>query len=208
MGGNPTPKTCARCPADVTLDGYHDVPGVGHLCKACHAAWTDERENSKVTRDMRPLRLSDPEVDLDLDLLAKFASGEGGKRTGALKAAGLLEWTVTEKGHEVVKKHLRSEVCRDGHSWQIGRERNVSCAACYQCLNIDSLLMAYRRQEKIEKEFTKDMLFNRAWEAVHCMTAGHGLTQEESAKYLMAFLGEVIGDMVGYKSPIPDMEET
>ncbi len=36
--------------------------------------------------------------DLDLDLLRKLASGEGGRRTGALKRAGLLEWRVTDAG--------------------------------------------------------------------------------------------------------------
>jgi hypothetical protein len=39
-----------------------------------------------------------PEQDLDLDLLRKLASGEGGRRTGALRRAGYLEWTVTEAG--------------------------------------------------------------------------------------------------------------
>lgn len=34
----------------------------------------------------------------DMNLLRKLASGEGGRRTGALKRAGYLEWTVTEKG--------------------------------------------------------------------------------------------------------------
>lgn len=36
---------------------------------------------------------------LDLVLLRKLASGEGGMRTGALKRAGLIEWTVTPLGY-------------------------------------------------------------------------------------------------------------
>lgn len=35
---------------------------------------------------------------LDLELLSKLASGEGGRRTGALRRAGYLEWTVTPRG--------------------------------------------------------------------------------------------------------------
>lgn len=41
---------------------------------------------------------------LDLHLLAKLASGEGGRRTGALKRAGYLEWTVTDAGLAALSK--------------------------------------------------------------------------------------------------------
>lgn len=37
--------------------------------------------------------------EIDLALLAKLASGEGGRRTGALKRAGYIEWTVTPRGY-------------------------------------------------------------------------------------------------------------
>lgn len=40
---------------------------------------------------------------LDLELLRKLASGEGGQRTGALKRAGYLEWTVTEAGTKALE---------------------------------------------------------------------------------------------------------
>lgn len=41
---------------------------------------------------------ADPPGTLDLDLLRRFASGEGGRRTSQLAAAGLLEWKVTPRG--------------------------------------------------------------------------------------------------------------
>lgn len=41
-----------------------------------------------------------PELPLDLDLLRKFASGEGGRRTGALIRAGLIKVTITPEGIE------------------------------------------------------------------------------------------------------------
>jgi hypothetical protein len=37
-------------------------------------------------------------------LLAKLASGVGGTRTSRLRELGLITWTVTEKGHEWLKK--------------------------------------------------------------------------------------------------------
>lgn len=40
-----------------------------------------------------------PEPEIDFGLLAKFASGEGGRRTGALMRAGYLCVEVTEAGH-------------------------------------------------------------------------------------------------------------
>lgn len=42
-------------------------------------------------------RVSDPD-NVDLDLLRKLASGEGGARTGALRRAGYLTWEVTGAG--------------------------------------------------------------------------------------------------------------
>jgi hypothetical protein len=49
-------------------------------------------------RRLQALVGGDLDGDLDLDLLGKFADGEGGRRTGALRRAGLLEWTVTPRG--------------------------------------------------------------------------------------------------------------
>ncbi len=39
------------------------------------------------------------QLRLAMPLLRKLASGEGGQRTGALKRAGYLEWTVTARGY-------------------------------------------------------------------------------------------------------------
>lgn len=41
--------------------------------------------------------------ELDLELLAKLASGEGGARTGALARAGLLRWEVTPAGLDALE---------------------------------------------------------------------------------------------------------
>lgn len=40
----------------------------------------------------------------DLDLLYKFATGIGGRRTGALKRAGFLEWRVTDAGYRAIDR--------------------------------------------------------------------------------------------------------
>ena len=46
-----------------------------------------------------------PAPDLDLDLLRKMLEGgPGGRRTGALKRAGLLEFHVTEAGLAALRK--------------------------------------------------------------------------------------------------------
>lgn len=56
-----------------------------------------EAIRARVTRT-HPTHLERVAGDLDLELLAKLAAGEGGRRTGALKRAGLLEWHVTDAG--------------------------------------------------------------------------------------------------------------
>lgn len=48
-----------------------------------------------------------PSTIPDLNLLAKLASGEGGRRTGLLKRMGYLEWTVTPLGLEVLAERER-----------------------------------------------------------------------------------------------------
>jgi hypothetical protein len=53
-------------------------------------------------REMRVKMLEGRIPSIDLNLLAKLASGEGGTRTGALKRAGYLEWTVTPAGLEAL----------------------------------------------------------------------------------------------------------
>jgi hypothetical protein len=45
---------------------------------------------------------NEPIEDLDLDLLRKLASGNGGRRTGALRRSGYLEWTVTPAGRRAL----------------------------------------------------------------------------------------------------------
>lgn len=57
----------------------------GPRCKGCGSAVTTSE-------------IMGEETALDVGLLAKLASGEGGKRTGALKRAGYLKWTVTPDG--------------------------------------------------------------------------------------------------------------
>jgi hypothetical protein len=54
------------------------------------------------TCGLAALGTAEVESGPDLDLLRKMASGEGGARTGALKRAGLLEWTVTEAGMQAI----------------------------------------------------------------------------------------------------------
>ena len=64
---------------------------VGHACSICGRAVLAGEGCPHV-------------INVDLDLLAKLASGEGGTRTGALKRAGLLEWTVTPRGLEALRE--------------------------------------------------------------------------------------------------------
>lgn len=40
---------------------------------------------------------------LDLQLLHKFATGEGGLRTGALRRGGLITWEVTQEGFQALR---------------------------------------------------------------------------------------------------------
>lgn len=49
-------------------------------------------------------KAEDAHYALDMDLLRKLARGQGGKRTGALKRAGFLTWTVTEAGLEALAR--------------------------------------------------------------------------------------------------------
>jgi hypothetical protein len=73
------------------------------VCKDMIAHYHARRNPCQVSIWQRALdSLRDAEEDLDLDLLAKLASGEGGRRTGALKRAGYLEWTVTEAGQRAL----------------------------------------------------------------------------------------------------------
>lgn len=42
---------------------------------------------------------------LDLDLLMRLAFGVGGRRTGALRRAGYLEWRVTDEGIRALRRY-------------------------------------------------------------------------------------------------------
>ncbi len=44
--------------------------------------------------------------ELDMDLLLRLARGCGGRRTGALRRAGLLEWRVTEAGIAMLARYV------------------------------------------------------------------------------------------------------
>lgn len=48
-------------------------------------------------------------TELDIGLLRKFAEGVGGRRTGALMRAGLLEVRVTDAGLLQIAAQLRAE---------------------------------------------------------------------------------------------------
>lgn len=62
---------------------------------------------------------------LDLELLAKMESGEGGLRTGALSRAGLLTWKVTPAGQRALGIIKTCDGC--GVVWIDGANR---CAGC------------------------------------------------------------------------------
>lgn len=76
---------------------------MGGLCDYCneHAPATDHRRGCIMHTVHRVLKHSAP-GGLDLNLLRKLASGEGGHRTGALMRAGLLECRVTESGQAIL----------------------------------------------------------------------------------------------------------
>lgn len=74
-----------------------DCPDCGRLALVREAEWL--RTKSEVERLRAELAGAlSMQKENDMNLLRKLASGEGGRRTGALKRAGFLEWTVTPAG--------------------------------------------------------------------------------------------------------------
>lgn len=82
--------------------------------------------------------LDDDPNKLDLDLLAKFASGHGGRRTGALARAGLLRYEVTGRGWDELKRAGKSPPFCPGHvRIEDVVDRCADCGCCgvhtYDC---------------------------------------------------------------------------
>ncbi len=65
------------------------------------AGYAQAMDDALVGSQRKPPAESEP-PEIDLDLLRKLASGEGGRRTGALKRAGLVAWTITAEGRKML----------------------------------------------------------------------------------------------------------
>lgn len=51
--------------------------------------------------------------DIDMDLLEKL-DNDGGRRTGALRRAGYLEWTITENGRKALEEYKKRTALPEG----------------------------------------------------------------------------------------------
>lgn len=90
--------------------------------------WRQLEQQQMDDRDVKPANRP-----LDLDLLAKLASGEGGRRTGALRRAGYLEWQVTAAGRAALGISSDAEPLFEDDRYSSGRTTLDDDPICPGC---------------------------------------------------------------------------